>query len=66
MAKFMYSVYLETSDYERLKVIAGNFGYFGRGAISRFLQKLSQEEFIFLDENFRKGISYFIKHNTRK
>jgi hypothetical protein len=53
-----YKIYLEESDYRKLKEKALSL-FTGRGALSHYIEKVSQEDIIFLDSNIKKTLSLF-------
>lgn len=46
-------IYLEEADLKRLKEKAEALGFEGRGAISRYISKVSKQPIVFLDENVK-------------
>lgn len=48
-----FKVYLEVETMNRLKAKAQALGFDGRGAISHFLNKISNESLVFLDKNLQ-------------
>lgn len=53
-------LYLEEEDIASLKRKAQQSGFVGRGAIISYIRKVSAEEVIFLDSNFKKVAKEFI------
>lgn len=49
--KIALKIYLETEDVRRLKNKAEALGLAGRGAVSRYIEKLSREPVVFMDSN---------------
>lgn len=49
--KAIIKIYLEPAEAERLKQKASASGFTGRGSISHYIQKISNESIIFLDDN---------------
>jgi len=52
--KTKYSFYLEPDVYRMLLRKAETLGYTGRGALSRFIERLATEELVILDTNVRQ------------
>ncbi len=51
--KLQYKIYLESKDYSKLLLKAEETGFIGRGAVSRFLTYISNNDLVFLDKNVR-------------
>lgn len=49
-------VYLDPETQKRLLKKAGETGFTGRGAMTKFIEKIASEDICFLDENLRKMI----------
>jgi hypothetical protein len=47
-------VYLDNETLNRLKNQAEALGFVGRGWLTHYLEKLSKEDIVFLDQNVRK------------
>jgi hypothetical protein len=47
-------IYLDPETKKRLLQKANETGFYGRGAMTRFIEKISTEDICFLDENLRK------------
>lgn len=54
MAKKVIKVYLEEKSVKNLKKKAEELGYIGRGAVSRYIEKVASEPVIFLDNNLKE------------
>lgn len=50
-------VYLDSETQKRLLKKANETGFYGRGALTRFIEKISAEDICFLDDNLRKMLS---------
>ena len=51
LMKQTIKIYLEQKDITRLKEKASQHGCNGKGAISHYIERISRESVIFLDEN---------------
>lgn len=47
-------IYLDSETKKKLLEKANETGFYGRGALTRFMEKISVEDICFLDENLRK------------
>ncbi len=47
-------VYLDSETKKKLMQKANETGFSGRGAVTRFVEKIAIEDICFLDENLRK------------
>ena len=47
-------IYLDSETRKKLLQKAGETGFSGRGALTRFVEKIAAEDICFLDENLRK------------
>ena len=47
-------IYLDSETKKKLLEKAIETGFYGRGALTRFIEKISAEDICFLDENLRK------------
>lgn len=47
-------IYLDFETKKKLLEKANETGFYGRGALTRFIEKISAEDICFLDENLRK------------
>ncbi len=47
-------IYLDSETKKKLMQKAGETGFYGRGALTKFIEKISSEDICFLDENLRK------------
>ncbi len=47
-------IYLDSETKKKLLEKANETGFYGRGALTRFIEKVSAEDICFLDENLRK------------
>ena len=47
-------VYLDSETKRKLMLKANETGFHGRGAMTRFIEKIAVEDICFLDENVRK------------
>lgn len=47
-------IYLDFETKKKLLEKANETGFYGRGALTRFIEKISVEDICFLDENLRK------------
>jgi len=47
-------IYLDSETKKKLLEKANETGFYGRGALTRFIEKISVEDICFLDENLRK------------
>jgi hypothetical protein len=47
-------VYLDSETKRKLMLKAGETGFTGRGAMTRFIEKIAAEDICFLDDNLRK------------
>ena len=47
-------VYLDFETKKKLLEKANETGFYGRGALTRFMEKVAAEDICFLDENLRK------------
>lgn len=50
-------VYLDSETQKRLLKKANETGFYGRGALTRFIEKIATEDICFLDENLRKMLN---------
>jgi len=47
-------IYLDSETRKKLLQKAGETGFQGRGALTKFVEKIAVEDICFLDENLRK------------
>lgn len=47
-------VYLDSETKKKLMRKANETGFHGRGALTKFIEKIAEEDICFLDENLRK------------
>ncbi len=47
-------IYLDSETKKKLLEKADETGFYGRGALTRFIEKIAAEDICFLDENLRK------------
>lgn len=47
-------IYLDSETKKRLIKKANETGFHGRGALTKFIEKIAAEDICFLDENLRK------------
>ena len=47
-------IYLEPQDKKALLEKAEKIGFVGRGALTKFIQKMARDEVCFLDDNLKK------------
>ena len=47
-------IYLDSETKKKLLEKANETGFYGRGALTRFMEKVAAEDICFLDENLRK------------
>lgn len=47
-------IYLDSETKKKLLEKANETGFYGRGALTKFIEKISAEDICFLDENLRK------------
>jgi hypothetical protein len=47
-------IYLDSEMKKRLLQKANETGFYGRGALTRFIEKVALEDVCFLDDNLRK------------
>ncbi len=47
-------IYLDSETKKKLIQKANETGFYGRGALTKFIEKISTEDICFLDENLRK------------
>ena len=47
-------VYLDSETKRRLMQKANDTGFYGRGSVTKFIEKIAIEDICFLDENLRK------------
>ena len=47
-------IYLDSETKKKLIEKANETGFYGRGAMTRFIEKIAAEDVCFLDENLRK------------
>ena len=52
--KKILKVQLEPEDEKNLKSKMKQLGFTGRGSLRKFLEKISREDIVFLDENVKK------------
>ena len=50
-------VYLDPETQKRLLKKAIETGFYGRGALTKFIEKIAVEDICFLDDNLRKMLS---------
>ncbi|MBS3086770.1 hypothetical protein J4422_03645 [Candidatus Pacearchaeota archaeon] len=50
-------VYLDAETQKKLLKKANETGFYGRGALTRFIEKIAVEDICFLDENLRKMLT---------
>ena len=54
--KHPVKVYLDSKTKKKLLQKAHETGFYGRGALTRFIEKIANEDIVFLDKNLRKMI----------
>ena len=47
-------IYLDSETEKKLLKKANETGFYGRGALTKFIEKISAEDICFLDDNLRK------------
>jgi hypothetical protein len=47
-------IYLDSETQRKLMKKVNETGFFGRGAMTKFVEKIASEDICFLDENLRK------------
>jgi len=47
-------IYLDFETKKKLMQKANETGFYGRGALTKFIEKISAEDICFLDDNLRK------------
>ena len=47
-------IYLDSETKRKLMQKAGETGFTGRGAVTKFVEKIAAEDICFLDENLKK------------
>jgi len=47
-------IYLDSETKRKLLKKVGETGFYGRGALTKFVEKVASEDICFLDENLRK------------
>ena len=47
-------IYLDSETKKRLMQKANETGFYGRGSVTKFVEKIATEDICFLDENLRK------------
>jgi len=52
--KQAFKVYLDPETQKRLLKKANETGFYGRGALTKFIEKIAAEDICFLDDNLRK------------
>ena len=50
-------VYLDSETQKRLLKKVTETGFYGRGALTKFIEKIAAEDICFLDDNLRKMLS---------
>ena len=48
-----FKIYLEPESYEKLKRKALEMGFNGKGSVSHYIEKISNEPVVFMDSNVR-------------
>ena len=61
--KQSYQIFLSAAQEQRLRTKASAAGFEGRGMMSRFIQKIADEEIIFMDLNAKKLLEMFGRDN---
>lgn len=59
MTKKEYKIYLEEKDYQKLLAKAHQHNLTGKGCVSHFIVKISNEPIIFLSENLKTAFGLF-------
>jgi hypothetical protein len=47
-------IYLDSDTKRKLSLKAGETGFQGRGALTKFIEKVASEDICFLDDNLKK------------
>jgi len=58
-------IYLEFETQKRLLKKANDTGFNGRGALTRFMEKVAAEDICFLDDNLRKMLRALFPAKSR-
>lgn len=56
-------IYLDSETKKKLMQKASETGFSGRGAITKFIEKIASEDICFLDENLRKMLKVILPTN---
>lgn len=56
-AKKPYKIYISTQTFEKLKQKASDLSIIGRGWLSKYVEKISNEPICFIDENLKTFLS---------
>lgn len=59
-------VYLDSETKKKLMQKASETGFNGRGAMTKFIEKIAAEDICFLDENLRKMLRTIFPANSTK
>jgi len=59
-------IYLDSETKRRLLQKVTETGFSGRGALTRFVEKIAVEDICFLDENLRKMLKALFPNNQQK
>jgi hypothetical protein len=59
-------IYLDSETQKRLMKKVNDTGFYGRGAMTKFVEKIASEDICFLDENLRKMLKVLfpVKHSN--
>lgn len=57
-------VYLDDNTKRKLMQKANETGFYGRGAMTKFIEKIAAEDICFLDENLRKMLKALFPNRT--
>jgi len=56
-------IYLDSETKKKLMQKASETGFSGRGAITKFIEKIASEDICFLDENLKKMLKVILPTN---
>lgn len=57
-------IYLDSETQKRLMKKVNDTGFYGRGAMTKFVEKIASEDICFLDENLRKMLKVLFPVKT--
>ena len=57
-------VYLDSETQKKLLKKANETGFYGRGAMTKFMEKIAVEDICFLDDNLRKMLRTIFPKNS--